>query len=72
MEHPDRIWKFDETKLDYIFGKKERLLTSASSNHGGFKTCSTTYSTQKHITALVAVSSSGQVSSVFHCGRNAN
>lgn len=59
LTDPNRIWNLDETAVDATFGKKENVFTSASSHHGGYKSCSTSYAAPKHITAVVCVSASG-------------
>ena len=34
LENPHRIWNLDETRVDYIFRKKEKVFTSSTSHHG--------------------------------------
>ena len=37
LKNPHRIWNLDETRVDYIFGKKKKVFTSATSHHGVFQ-----------------------------------
>lgn len=60
-----RIWNLDETSVDFTYGKREKSFTSSGSNHGGFKKCKTLYSSNKHISALVAVSAAGHKTPPF-------
>lgn len=58
LQNPHRIWNIDETAVDATYGKREKVFNTAGSHNGWFKRCFTSYSSSKHITAVVCISAS--------------
>lgn len=56
---PERVWNLDETAVSPEFGRKVKVFSPSGSHHGGSRAQRGTKS-NKHVTALVAVSASGR------------
>lgn len=61
----DCVWNLDETAIDFSQGHIKKAFTCSSSRHGAFTGCSSRIGANKHITAVVAVSVAGRMTSTI-------
>ena len=52
------MWNLDETAVSCEYGKKRKMFGGADTDHGGYAACHVS-KMSRHITAIIAVSTSG-------------
>lgn len=65
FNNPLRIWNMDETAVDNVLGKHEKVFSPSDSKGGGFRPLISTHGCSKHITAVAATSAAGHICPLF-------